>query len=326
METESTTPPAEEVDVDNGDNQSSAETESSDVQETNDDSYAKAWDSINVDEEPPAELFGETTTEVETQQEEEPQVEENKNGLYISNPVLKFKGKDIPIESEDELIALAQKGFKLETEMSKIKPYKAIISVIKDSELTMEDIKALADMKGGNAKALDYLKKSAGIQDDENIYGRSIFEEEKKPDGQEYTPEVPVQDQVAEYFKEYAEQKPEVGGKVASIYAELDDDFKAQVYNPRVFPGFVNSIETGEFEKVYPMAVKLKAINGALSWLEAYYTAGQQMNILQQEEKKPPTDVGIPDNKTPGRQVKKKADYDTAFNMNLEELEAKLFG
>jgi hypothetical protein len=326
VETESTTPPVEEVDVGNDDNQSDVETESGDVQKTNDDSYAEAWDSINVDEEPPAGLFGETTTEVEPQQEEEPQVEENKNGLYISNPVLKFKGKDIPIESEEELIALAQKGFKLETEMSKIKPYKAIISVIKDSELTMEDIKALADMKGGNAKALDYLKKSAGIQDDENIYGRSIFDEETKTADQEYTPEVPVQDQVAEYFKEYAEQKPDIGGKVASIYAELDDDFKAQIYNPKVFPGFVNSIETGEFEKVYPMAVKLKAINGALSWLEAYYTAGQQMNILQQEEKRPPKDVEIPANKTPGRQIKKKADYDTAFNMDLEELEAKLFG
>ncbi len=124
-------------------------------------------------------------------------------------------------------------------------------------------------------------------------------------------------------FRQLTEDQPELAGKVSQTYEEIDDQFKIEVYQPNVFPMFVSSISSGEFDKLYPLAMKAKMMNPALSWLEAYAMAGKQ-EPAKQEKVVPPADVQIPNNKQADRNIKK-LDYDAAYDMSLEELEKRLF-
>jgi hypothetical protein len=327
MDNETTTRPEMEDVAENDVVEQTEENNNQDVaseDNTTVDDYAAAWENIDI-EQPPAELFGDTTEEVPSEEpvsEEPAQVEQNINGLVITNPVLKFRGKDVPIDSEEEMLTLAQKGFRFESEMSKIKPLRPLIKIIEDAGLTAEDIKALADMKAGKKEALGYLKQSAGIEEEETYQG-SLFDEQKEDKG-DYKPAVEADDPVASIFAELTTEQPEVAGKVSKVYDDIDDSFKAEVYNPNVFPMFVSSVSSGEFDKIYPLAIKAKTMNPALSWLEAYAMAGKQSPV---EDKKvvPPKDTAIPKNKQADRNVKK-LNYNTAYDLPLEELEKRLFG
>ena len=336
MDTLSTTP-SEEVDVETNEPENQEEQVSNEeevqVDETTDTSdYEKAWDSIDTDN-PSPELFGETTvTNEETPSLEDQQTEETtqeldvkQNGLVINNPVLKYKGREIPIDNEEEAINLMQKGFKLESEMSRIKPYKPYISIIENGKVTVEHLKALDDALNGNDQAKNYLKAQLGIESTKDANG--IFDEtDETPNAEDYKPDVPVQDPVAEFFASLTDENPEVAGKVSQTYSELDDEFKLEVYQPNVFPLFAKSVADGEFEKLYPLAMKEKVSNPALTWLQAYQMAGNKVNTgkVKEEATVPSKSTKISKSGT-GRNVNSANDYDKAFEMDTKELEARLF-
>ncbi len=303
------------------------EVEEVQVEETTESDYDKAWKNIDVDT-PPDNVFGETTEEVteesdeteETTEEVEP---EKESGFTIKHPVLKFKGKEIPIDDEAELIALAQKGFKFNDEMSKLKPKKQLLNIVEG--ISMEDLKAFADAKNGNEQAMNYI---AGMfKGTSEPSGEDFFGEETKdiPEGN-YTPEITPVDDVAEFFKDYSESSPANAGKVSEIYAELDDQFKQEVYQTNIFPAFVKSIESGEFDDVYPMAIKIRNSNPAIGWVQAYGMANKKLADKQPVKKKvtPPKGTSIPKSSDSSRELNGKG-YDSAYSMSLEELENKIF-
>jgi len=300
-------------------------------EKTNTDDYEKAWESIDTSN-PSEGLFGETTVyeaEEEVDETETETVDEqvDNNGLLIKNPILKYKGKEIPIDSEEELIALAQKGFKLENEMSKIKPYKQMINIIDGSNITIEDVKAYDDALKGNEQAKTYLAKKLGLESTSETETSFFDEVDDKPAKKdEYKPDVPQTDPVADYFASITEESPEVAGKISTVYGELDDSFKMEIYNKENFPMFAHSVATGEFEKVYPYAMKEKVKAPHLTWLDAYRKAG---SIIGGKETKkatvPSKSTSIP--KNGGSRRKSNTDsYDRAFEMDTKELEAQLFG
>jgi hypothetical protein len=318
----------------NPDEQVAEETqvESTEVEETNEDEYAKAWESIDTSN-PSEGLFGATTVDDEPtvdsedqtieQVDELPQVEQQ--GLLIKNPVLKYKGREIPIDNEEEAINLMQKGFKLESEMAKIKPFKSYMNVIDSGNITIEDLTAFNDAMSGNDQAKKYIQKKLGV--DTSEANSSFFDEVDTPTETDvdYKPEVPVQDPVAEYFAGITEENPEVAGKVSTVYSDLDDEFKREVYNPQVFPMFAVSVANGEFEKLYPFAIKERLSNPALSWLQAYQMAGQKQGKPEEKATVPSNSTKVPKRGTNKRRVSTD-NYDRAFEMDTKDLEAKLFG
>ncbi len=335
------TTPAIDEDVKTNDNneideqeqvEENQEVESTEVEETNVDEYEKAWESIDTDN-PSEGLFGDTTVDNEdtviTEDQSDDEVDElpqvDTNGLLIKNPVLKYKGREIPIDSEEELIALAQKGFKLENEMSKIKPFKAYMNIINDSNISVEDVKAYSDAISGNEQAKQYLAQKLGLQS--TSQGNNFFDEvdDEKQSAGEYKPEVPSIDPVGEYFASITEENPEVAGKISSIYGELEDEFKMEVYNPQVFPLFATSVANGEFERLYPFTIKERMSNPALSWLQAYQMAGKKYGIQDETNEVPPKSTKIPKRNTTKRKISNNT-YDSAFEMDTKELEDKLFG
>ena len=333
------TPPEEDVTVDNeievpNDEVVENEVESPVIEdETNDSDYDKAWADIDTDN-PSEGLFGETLSEdtpdtLEDQQEvtdDIPIVENQATGLMIKNPILKFKGRDIPIESEEEAINLMQKGFKLESEMTKIKPYKQMIAILDNSTVGTEDLKAFADAMSGDEGAKTYIQKKLGLQSTSEA--TSFFDEvdDQKQPVDEYKPEVPQTDAVADYFRDVTENNPEVAGKVSQVYADIDDEFKNEVYTSQMFPMFVSSIASGEFDKLYPMAIKLKLASPQSTWLGAYQEAAKRAN----GGKKPKTDVPPASTQIPKQGASNPrttgSDYDKAFSMDRQELEDRIFG
>jgi len=344
---DSLTTPSNEADVTTQENETQSDQvedqtqveDQSNTEETTtaSDDYDKAWDSIDTSE-PPADLFGETTETIEEEkpsEESQPQaqppigsqVDQDQGGLVIQNPVLKHRGKPIPIDNEEELLRLAQQGLDYNIKNSKLKKLKPFQSIV-DEGLTIEAAKAALDFVKGNHQALDYLKQLAGYKEEETSDFFDYGAEEQKKDT-DYKPAVKQEDPVLEYFSTVSERDPELGGKVSAIYDQIDDSFRLEIYSPDKFPLFVKSIESGEFDKVYPHAVKMKAVNPTYSWLQAYIEAGKRLEVgkttVADKAVQPPKGVEIPSNTEPSKRNVKKLDYDSAFNMDLKELEDRLF-
>lgn len=285
-------------------------------EEESQDIWDKPLDEVDEEQifanEPPAHEEEETP-------DEQPQEESKKF-------ILKHKGKEIVIDNEEELVALAQKGLDYEFKMSRIKPFRKAVDIIEKSGLTPEEVQALADAKDGKPEALEYLAKQYGIKlggsDDIDI----LLDEE--PHDTNYKPSVEQHDPVQEIWEDVVRNDKELSGKVAGIWEELDDSFKSELWNPDTFSAFVGSVKTGEFEKVYPEAIKIKALNPALGWLQAYITAAQkiQQPNTGQEVKQ--------EMKQAARRSKKRTGYERTTKeidpwkdeSSIEELEKMIFG
>ena len=233
-----------------------------------------------------------TNTDVTTKPKE--------GGLLITNPTLKFKGREIPIDNEEELINLAQKGFKLESEMAKLKPHKRLIDIIESQSLSEEDLIALSDLKQGKKEVMNFFKAKYGIESDEksddpydDLFGRTPKKEEKQVD---YKPVVKSDDPVKDYFSEVAQNNPQLSGKVIEIVNDIEPSFYRELYSPEIFPSFVEHVSNGLFDKVYPYALKIRNSNPNLSWLVAYNKGVDIVNNPQNAtvKKQAPANVGIP--------------------------------
>ena len=240
-------------------------------------------------------------------QEEEVQEEEPS----FPSLKIKYKGKEIPIENEDEAIALMQKGFDYEVKMSKIKPFTKIAKVVQQEELSFEDIKALADAKKGKREALDYLAEKFSLKREDT------FDLPQEESG--YKPQIEESNPIQETLEDVMETSPNLYGKVVEILKEIPPTFQREISTPELFPAFIKSVEVGEFDKVYPIAMKIKAVNPALGWVQAYQAAAQ--GVVQEQQKQEP-----PQQKQKVRKARKETPKEEDYwEKDLEELERIVF-
>ena len=300
------------------------------VEEPETDEYDKVWDS--EDDTTLEESIDEISNDNNVDEQEtstEPEINNSVDGVVITRP-LKYKGKEIFVNSEDEALALMQKGLDYEQKMTRIKPFRTAIDIIDENGIEPADVKALADIKGGSKDALDYLAKKYNLKVEEsNDKLNNLFDEEPtKQDEANYEPTVDesVNDPVKEYWEQVSNEKPDVAGKTLTVWNEIDPTFQQELWNKDVFPAFVGSVETGEFERVYPTAIKVKAINPALTWLQAYSSAMQE--LVNTDDTKEPTEV------VERKSTKKRSavndrydDYDSVWDSDtsIDELEQQLF-
>jgi len=325
-------------------NEVSEEQVSNDTNTLADDSaYNDAWDNIDVNDDASLDNVFETNADEQVAEDEsdggidpldDVSTNDTNNSIgafMVDKPVLKFKGKDVPIDSSEELIKLAQKGFLLETEMSNIKPKKKLLKIV--DGIPLEVLQAVADLNSGKKEAIDYLKSEYGIKDSKPAEDNSIWgsdnEESVKEEKATYTPSVKAEDPVAEFFSDITSSDPVFGAKVNETYSSLDDGFKSEVYDIKVFPTFVKAVETGEFETIYPLAVKEKALNPAMSWIQAYGMAAQKVNSVEKPKTvEPPVDATSPKVVHSQRTLSESDAADRVWNdpEYYKELEASLFG
>ncbi len=259
---------------------------------TTDLSYDDAWDKVDLDDANTFEPMLNDAPEETVEATEEPSTEEVEatEAFMSAAPVLNFKGKDIPIDNQEELLKLAQKGFSFEAEMTKIKPQKKVLNTV--DGIPLEVLQAVSDLNQGKQEALEYLKDHYGVKDttSDDMWN----DNEEAPAESTYTPEVTVDNPVKDYWDDYAQGNTEAAAKVSDVYKDLDQSFQSELYKPEVFPLFVNSVESGEFNDVYPLAVKERVLNPALSWVDAYATAAQKVNKPEAKRNDPPASAQIP--------------------------------
>ena len=299
--------------------------------------YDAAWDRVDVDNpESLDQLDVETTTvdnlQVDLQNQEPATMDEiagSINAFMMERPVLKFKGNDIPIDDPKELIALAQKGFLLETEMSKIKPQKKVLEIV--DGIPADVLQAVSDLHKGNKNAINYLKKQYGIEDtsssNDDFFGGASYDTNTNTDDN-YSPAVPADNAVLDYWNSFIQANPAEAGKVNEVYEGLDESFKSEIYKPETFPLFVNSVVAGEFEKAYPIAVKEKAVNPALTWLQAYGVAVQKIGKQDEPQvSEPPAAAQVPNQAPSKRDLNEQnlADRVWEDDSYFKELEAQIF-
>jgi hypothetical protein len=310
-----------------------AETEENQVEEsqeetTTEPSYDEAWDNIDVNDEPPS-FESEPATEEQPSEEatQEEVAEAASQAFMASNPVLKFKGKEIPVDSPDELINLAQKGFLLETEMANIKPKKKVLDAV--DGVPLEVLQAVKDLHNGKREAFDYIRNQYGlIEESSNDDFFSYNEEEQRPTSTNYKPEVPADNPLEDYWNDFARTDVAGAAKVTEVFQQLEPSFQTEVYAPDTFPLFVQSVVTGEFESLYPIAIKEKSLNPAMSWLQAYAAAAQKGAGQVQEKvaNTPPASAQPPQNDNSVRtDDKSAADRVWEDDNYFRELESKIF-
>jgi hypothetical protein len=298
------------------------------------DAYSDAWDKIDVNDFESVDTVLDSTTEEEPQvnlNEAEPadvnDIKDTMNAFMVDKPVLKYKGKDIPIDDPNELIALAQKGFSYESEMAKIKPQKKVLNIVEG--IPADVLQAVKDLHSGNTSAIEYLKKTYGIED-KTESSSSFFDDEPESTSsktEEYKPQVETTDPVLEIWNGFIESRPADAGKVNEIYSQLDESFKAEVYKPEVFPAFIESVVSGEFDEVYPLAVKEKTLNPAMTWLQAYAIAVKKRGNNKPQQTKPASNTNIPKTTQTKRSVSDTANYDKVWEDDsyFKELEKQIF-
>jgi len=239
---------------------------------------------------------------------------EDKKRIVVTKP-LKYRGKEIWVNNEDELIELAQKGLDYSFKMSKIKPHRRIVDLIENAGLTEEDIVALADAKNGKSEAIKYLQEKFNLEPTDDLFDDEI----------DYKPEVKQQNHIEEVFNDIQQRDPELAGLVVSVWNnQVPDEFKREIAEAELFADFVGSIQTGEFDRVFPELIKLKSMDryAHVKWLDLYRAIAN--DLLSQRQLTEPMQKNI--KRKPKRQIKrKKVSYDELWDKDLNELEKELF-
>jgi len=327
--------------VNEGESQNVDDSISNEQAET--DAYNDAWDKTDINDDKVFDDMFSTTNDApenvpaaqspDLLSEETTQGTNNNIGAFmVSKPVLKYKGKDIPIDNEAELISLAQKGFSFENEMANIKPHKKAIKII--DGIPLEVLQAVADVHSGNKEAINFIKSQYGIEETQAVAdnsGENFWdgnkEETPAPEKSTYKPEMVKEDPVAEFWSGYANQNQASAANISEVYGSLDESFKTEVYKQDVFPSFVKSVESGEFDQAYPIAIKEKSLNPAMTWIQAYGVAVQKIGVTTPVQTEPPASATPPSNSNQPRHVSEDAKADQVWNDDayFKSLEDKLF-
>lgn len=219
-----------------------------------------------VDEVVTEEVSEEKTEDVKTEEVTETQTAQKRK--YKAN------GKEFEF-SDDEIFDQFGKVFgqamNYTQKMQAIAPYRSIIETVKDQRLTQEDMNLMVDVLKGDKQALAAVMKRTGIDalDVDTDVGESYI---PKNYGRNDT-ELAIQDIVEEIGKD-----PEYPVTYHIVEKQWDSKSRETfVKNPDLIKDLHLDVKSGVFDKVSPMMMKLKVLDGGRrSDLEYYVEAGTQ--------------------------------------------------
>lgn len=158
-----------------------------------------------------------------------------------------------------------------------IAPYRKMISAIEDESITHEQLNLAIDALKGDKGAIRKLIDTHGI----DTY--DLSEEEATS----YTPKEYGKDETVLNLQETVsrlERDPEYSTTVQTANSWDQASQKEILNNPHYLEGLHNDVKSGLYDKVRPLAVKMKALDGnTKSDIEYYMLAGQQLSAQQQK-------------------------------------------
>ena len=201
----------------------------------------------------------------------------------IELPPLKVSGKQIPINSLEELYTLASGGAGVTQKFQEIAAHKKSIAIMQEHNLTEADLSLLIEARNGSKDALASLVKQSGID--------SMDITDEVSDGYMPGAYIPSDQQVSlqEVQQEIAmdEEYAITQNVVNNIMDARSQDMLVQ--NPNMIRGLHQDIKSGAYEAVSAHAQKLKLMDGGRrSDMEYYIAAAQEgpesQPMMQQEQ------------------------------------------
>ena len=265
----------DEVEVEGTEVEEDIEDTEEDVEtaEQPDEDESEDSDDNDVDEAQEEEETEDSETEESAQDavEEQTKVEEPKlteDTQKVPTYKLRADGTDFEL-TEDELKQLASKGMNYTRKMQEIKEYREHVSAIKEANLSKDDINLMIDVLKGDKDALATVMKKTGVDaldlDVDNSqyvpknYGRSEVELE-------------IDEVVSTIARD-----PEYVTTKHIISSNWDKQSQMEfVKDPIKIAKLHEDVKTGTFDKVVPLMLKQKALDGARkSDIEYYIEAGK---------------------------------------------------
>lgn len=216
----------------------------------------------------------EVTEEVSDEKTEDVKTEETAETQTVQKRKYKANGKEFEF-TDDEIFDQFGKVFgqamNYTQKMQAIAPYRSIIETVKEQGFTQEDMNLMVDVLKGDKQALAAVMKRTGIDalDVDTEAGESY---RPKNYGRNDT-ELAIQDIVEEIGKD-----PEYPVTYHIVEKQWDSKSRETfVKNPDLIKELHIDVRNGVFDKVSPMAMKMKVLDGGRkSDLEYYVDAGRQ--------------------------------------------------
>ena len=179
---------------------------------------------------------------------------------------IKADGENYELTLE-ELQSLASKGINYTKKLQKVKPFRRMIGMLEENQISEEDLNQFIEMREGNRVALaNFLaKKQIPLDDLESQSNEDISNYVAKQYGKEITP--------------FTEKVEELKGrpnfeKLVSYVTSLDESSKRGIVaNPEALDILMNDIDNGYFDEIYKEAEKKRLISSDNRSMLDYYVS-----------------------------------------------------
>ena len=295
----------------------------------------------NIEEEPELKeeiKEPEVKNEVKEPETKEPEIT---NGIVLTNPDFVINGSKITVRSEEEIRALVERGLKANITLKKYDGKLEIIDFVEKYNLSVEDLVAIRDLKAGNSEAIQYFKKfTPEDEPEDNDYDDydDWFEEKpkKKQPKKEYKPKiegVKKERTSQDVYTELSESNPALAIKVLDAYNSMIPQAQVLFWNnPTYMQALIESVNIGEWEQVYPEALKIYNMSDITDFNIALQKATMIVAQSQNEQSQKTNDIPNEENaniehiKNSEPDVdNKELSYDDAWNIPLGELEKQFY-
>lgn len=215
--------------------------------------------------------------------EEEPSEEDNSETSEeeVKTETFKIKANGMEFDlTPEELAQLAPKGLDYTKKMQEIAPWRKTISALKEQGLGEQDVNLMIDVLKGDTNAIAEVLKRTGV---DTLDLDTSPEQEFKPN--DYGKPESIQ-RIEEIVTEISAD-PEYRITEQVIDSQWDTESRGMIaQNPDMIMGLHQDIKSGIYDKVAPIAFKMKAMGTGtpgMSDLDYYIAAGQQY-FSQQED------------------------------------------
>ena len=224
------------------------------------------------------------TVDVEASKEEttEAAVEETKVEQVAQKRKFKANGKEFEFSDEEIFEQFGRvfgQAMNYTQKMQAIAPYRGMISALQEQGLTDSDVNLMIDVLKGDKQAIAAMLKRTGV-DALELDGDSAKEYRPKSYGRNET-ELAIQEVVDEIARD-----PEYNMTAFVIEKQWDERSRRTfVDKPELIRELHIDVKNGTYDKVSPMALKMKVLDGGRkSDIEYYVEAGKQYYAEQRAE------------------------------------------
>lgn len=210
-----------------------------------------SYEENQVSEEEPAE---ENTQEKDSTSDDKTEEESEEEKPAFGT--VKIDGEDIPLNSQEDLVQLANLGTKYASLAKKFKPIQKIAKMLEKNDLlSPEKVNYIIDVMKGNKKAISKLMKETKLDPftDLDLEGSDSY----SPNSYNITDQEIAMDEVMEEIREdgaFTETTQAIVNMDASSQAKFFD-------NPDLVKILNNQIKSGDYDKIQKEIKRLKALD-----------------------------------------------------------------